>query len=633
MFTDTVGSAASAQSDEAGALQRLTEQEELLRPLFREFLGREVKSTGDGFLVEFGSALKATQCAVEIQRRLYERNARPGRVPIRLRIGIHLGDVEPRGDDIFGDAVNIAARVEPLAEPGGICLSEQVVSQIRQKVPFQLERQGPRRLKGIEAPVDVYRVHLPWLSLEEERPPAEATRIAVLPFANMSPDPADEYFADGMTEELIDRLSQVQKLKVIARTSVMSYKGVPKKASDIGRELTVGSLVEGSVRKTGARVRVTVQLVNARSEEHLWSAHYDRALDDIFLVQSEIAEKVVGELGVHLLASEKSALEKHPTESTEAYSHYLRGWELYRDGTEQGFRAALGLFEKAVELDPSFARAHVAVAECHERLGLAGYEPWDSALARWKSSVERAMALDPALPEAHVSLAAWRMIVEDDLPGAEVEARNALGLNPSLPDAYFVLAQIAGIRGEPEEMVRHVERAHRLDPVEPLYIQGLGEAYFFTGHEAEAVEHWNRMEQLDPEGTAVFRTEYYLSKGDLASAQECYARAKNLSSRPGWLAWMEGTLAARSGDKERALRIIQEIDGARHGLAAPCEIGYVYHALGDLDAFFDYMNQALEAHALDTMRVMYSPLFARARTDPRYRGLIEKARRRFGLAR
>jgi len=266
-------------------------------------------------------------------------------------------------------------------------------------------------------------------------------RIAVLPMKNMSPDPNDEYFADGMTEELIDRLSQVKSLKVIARTSVMNYKKKEKNVSEIAKELSVGSVVEGSVRKAGNRVRVTVQLINAGTEEHVWSSHYDKNLDDIFAVQSEIAEKVAGELKTQLLDSEKRTLQKKPTENTEAYTYFLQGRELLREVSIDTTERAISLFEKAIELDPKFARAYVGAAECHSYLSNVGKEPFDVSHSTARQLLERALNLDSNLAEAHAVLSVL-LFDEDDVLGSEAEARKALELNPSLPDAYWILFEV-----------------------------------------------------------------------------------------------------------------------------------------------------------------------------------------------
>jgi TolB-like protein/cytochrome c-type biogenesis protein CcmH/NrfG len=455
-------------------------------------------------------------------------------------------------------------------------------------------------------------------------------RIAVLPFANLSSNPEDGYFADGMTEELIDRLAQVKSLRVIARTSVMKYKGSQKGASEVGKELNIGALIEGSVRKAGNRIRVTVQLINAGTEEHLWSSHYDKNLDDIFAVQSEIAEKVAGELKTQLLDSEKRTLEKKPTENTEAYTCFLRGRELLREQTEASLRQAIALFEKAIELDPRFARAYVGEAECHQLLSDKGSEPVDISVATVRRLLERALNLDPNLPEAHSSLSTM-LFNEDDVVGSEAEARRALELNPNLPDPYWNLFELAALKGDPGEMVGQIETAYRLDPIRPDFIYRVGEAYLWTGREQEALEFWKKGEQLAPAFAYRGMTEYYLAKGDLEKAKELLAKLEKLDPTNPRVTWMGGFIAAMEGDSEKALLAIKKIEDAKPGPVGFNFIAYVYHALGDLDSFFEYLNTALEARALVVSAVTYSPLFARARADPRYLELVKKLRKQCGL--
>jgi TolB-like protein/Tfp pilus assembly protein PilF len=447
----------------------------------------------------------------------------------------------------------------------------------------------------------------------------------------MSPDPGDEYFADGMTEEMITVLSSVKELTVIARTSVMTYKKKEKKVSEIARELEVGTLVEGSIRKAGNKVRITVQLIDARNEGHLWAQNYDRNLDDVFAIQSEIAEKVAGELKIRLVDSEKRVITKKATENTEAYTCFLRGRELLREGTEAPLKQAIALFEKAIELDPRFARAYVGEAECHQVLADKGSEPMDISVTTVRRLLERALNLDPNLPEAHASLAVM-FFNEDDVPGAEAEARKALELNPSLPDAYWMLYELAALKEEPEEMVRQIEAAYRLDPIRPDFINRVGVAYFYTGRDQEALEFWKKNEQLAPAFASRGMTEYYLAKGDLEKAKELLAKLKKIDPTNPQVTWMGGVIAAMEGDREKAMLAVKKIkDDPKIGPVGFNFIAYVYHAFGDLNSFFEYMNKAVEAHALTPSRMMYSPLLAKARADPRYLELVERLRKQCGL--
>ncbi len=276
MFTDIVGYTSLSQRNEALALQLLERHQALLRPIFPKHGGREVKTIGDAFMIQFDSALAAVECAVEMQEAVHN-HSRPASDTLAMKVGIHVGDVVQSGQDVYGDAVNIASRIEPLAKGGEVCISEQVFDQVRNKVPFKLIKLAPHQLKNVAIPIDVYRVELPWeaqaMSMRAANLPAD--RIAVLPFVSMSLDQQDEFFADGLTEELIGSLALVKGLKVIARTSVMNYKNEKKNVSEIGRELGVGTVVEGSVRKAGNRIRVAVQVIDVNTEEHLWAEKYD----------------------------------------------------------------------------------------------------------------------------------------------------------------------------------------------------------------------------------------------------------------------------------------------------------------------------------------------------------------------
>ncbi len=627
MFTDMVGFTALAQKDEALAMQALTEQRNLVRPILRRHNGVEIKTMGDAFLVEFGSALEAARCAFEIQQSLHELNSSPGHEKrIMLRVGIHLGDVIHEKSDIYGDAVNLASRIQPLAPPGGICVTQQVYDQVRNKFEFPLTTLGKRDLKNVDEPIEVYRVVLPWDQDVERTQPVERRRIAVLPFANMSPDPADEYFADGMTEELIMTLSSIRGLIVIARTSVMKYRASPKGASDIGRELNAGTLIEGSVRKAGNRVRIAAQLVDATTEGHMWAQTYDRQLDDVFVVQSEIAQKVAAELEVKLLDSERLVLEKKSTDSTEAYTWFLQGRQLFREGDEQSLRRAAELYQKAIDVDSSFARAHCGLSSCFWMLANEGYEPYEQSIPKAELPAKRALALDPDLAEAH-SILSLIYFLEDNLVDCESEGRQAIALNPSLAEGYFLLSNVAFLKGEGEEGLALSETAYHLDPVDPQYVARLGEFYFYLGMEDKALKFWERTSSLAPAGTYRVMASYYLSKGDIAKAKELHSKAESLEPTNPWVTWMKGFIAARAGEKEVALQAIGQIEKNWVSASDLNSVGFVYYALGDLDSYFTYMNRAIDQHLVQYVYPMYSPLFKEGRADPRYREMLGRMKR------
>jgi adenylate cyclase len=633
MFTDTVGFTASTQANEGRTLELLRQQAELLRPLLALHQGREVKSTGDGFLVEFESALKAVQCAVNIQRRIHERNTEGGQATIQIRIGVHLGDVVQNGTDILGDAVNIAARLEPLATPGGVCVSSAVYDQVRTKVTERFEKLEPKALKGVEFPMDVYRVVLGWEGNGGSAGPdgshaSDKSRVAVLPFANISPDPNDEYFADGLTEELIANLSLVPGLRVIARTSVLGYKKGEKKVAAIGRELGVGTVVEGSVRRAANKIRVTVQVIDVATEEHLWTEKYDDDLDDIFAVQSEIAAKVASSLPGSLTKTSASVPELEKPKETEAYLAYLQGQALMWRNDEASLRKSLDHFQRALASDPTFARAHAGVARVYINLGNEGYLSWTGAIEMGQAAAERASRLDPDLAEGHTLLGELAFMADAPAEILDLELRRALELNPNLAQAHSILSSLAGSFGIMESYILQAEEAYRLDPLSPPMIRRQGDAYFNSGRYDEALAHWKKNLEADPIDAYRGLAECYLLTRDLEQAESMVKELERVAPNSDPALVTRGILAALKGDRETAIRTIGKIDEHfKRGTSRQSSIGYIYHALGDLDRYFEYMVAASKNHTLQAVKVRLSPLLSEARRDPRFVMLVIEAGR------
>lgn len=615
-----------AQSDESNALQLLDAQARIVRPILRRHRGREIKTMGDAFLVEFESALDATACAVEIQEALHGHNSSiSDRSKIFMRIGIHLGDVAHQRDDILGDAVNIASRIQPFADPGGICMTGQVYDQVRNKTERPLVRLGLKELKGVRFPVEVFKLEMPWegpsgsVAGQQE---GDDRRIVILPFANLSPDPKDEYFADGLTDELISSLSKVGNLKVISRTSAMCYKGTAKGLREIAGELGVTSALEGSVRKSAEDLRICAQLVDARSDELLWSEDYDRKLENIFAIQREIAGRVTSVLKARLLPSEAALIESTGAQDPIAYSYFLRGRQLVTATSEPQIRQAAEMFRHSTEFEPSFARGYVGLAECQLALGNFGFEPFTDSVEKAKAAIARAFVINSGLPEAHAVLSLIRL-AEDRLAESESEAVKAIELSPSLAAARLNLAEVKAIKGETREAVRLLEAAYRLDPLSPRVIGLLGHMYFYAGKEADALAHWSRTLELAPFQNYANMAEYYLCKGNGKQASACIRMLEKLRPHdPRTLMWV-GYKAAIDGRKARAEEILEVLEeSSKKGAVTVTETGIVRYALGDTDSFFARMFKALEIHALSAILLRYSPLFAKARTDSRFRELF-----------
>jgi len=638
MLTDMVGYSKLMHQDEKLALDLAREQDQIVRGAVLQFDGRTVKSLGDGVLAEFGSALTAVKCALRVQEVVAERNSTAEGEHIWLRIGVHLGDVEHRDGDVFGDAVNIVARIEPQSDPGGVCVSRQVYDQVHNKLDVTFESIGTPDLKHIDTTIELFKITSPGRpprpTKDSAGPSAESLRIVVLPFANISPDPSDGYFADGMTEELIEKLAHVQNLRVIARTTTMHYKNSQETALEIGRALRVGMALECSVRKAGSRIRVTAQLIDTRSEEHLWASRYDRELDDVFAIQDDIAAQIAAAVSAHVARPGVTVAlppgrAQPDTADMAAYTEFLQGRKLLRDKvSEATIREALALFEKAVARDPGFARARVGAADCYLWLGGEGSLPYADTEMKARQQLASALATDDELAEAH-SVLSGILLGEDEAAGAAREARRALELNPSLSDPYRWLAQIEAGEGNIGETVRLLEEACRIDPLDVNVLAFLGRAYFYAGREAEAVSHWARTESLVGFRTYQHRTEYHLSHQDYAEASQTLREMERLRPDSVWVLTYRGVLAGLQEDRETAARCIEilgELEG--HGVLTCFFAGFIHFALDEWDAFFQCMERAFELRQLPLMELLYSPLYAAARGDSRYRDLLRRQRDR-----
>ena len=634
MFTDLVGFTRLAQRNEEGALRLRKEHQAIVRPLFASHGGREVKTMGDGFLVEFPSAMESVQCAVDIQRALASRNAlESSKDPILLRVGIHVGEVVEEESDILGDAVNVASRIEPLAEPGGICVSATVFDQVRNKLSLPLEKLGARSLKNVDNPVELYRIVLGGTGARPPSPAAETSpnlRLAVLPFANLSPDANDAFFADGLTDELISQVSKIPTLRVIAKTSVLRYKGSSKTIRDVKQDLGVRLALEGSVRKAGNRVRIAAQLVDTNTEEQLWSGRYDRPFDDIFAIQDDIAGQIsmsisghLSDLGIPTLVP--FARTPADTADLSAYSDFLHGRKLLTEKvSEATIRQSVGYFESAVRRDPQFARARVGIAEALSWLAAEGVTPLAESDRRAHTELKKALERNDTLAEAH-SVLAGLYLGSDEIEKAEREARRAIELNPSLSDPYRWLAQIEAGDGKIGETVRLLEAARRVDPVDVNIVAFLGRAYAYAGRDADALEHWRRTQSIAPFRTNAHLTEFYLGRGEVAKAEETFREMERLRPDSVWVEMYRGVLAARRGEANGARRALARLEqSGESGTASIIQLGFLHFAMGEMDEFAECMERAFSMHSQPLLELMYSPLYERARSDPRILDLLRR---------
>jgi adenylate cyclase len=550
--------------DEEATIRTLTAYREIMTSHIQQHRGRVVDSPGDNLLAEFASAVDAVQAAVAIQKELKTRNeALPPNRRMAYRIGINVGDVVVEGERIYGDGVNIAARVESLADGGGICISGTAYDQIENKLTLSYEYIGEQTVKNIAKPVRAYKVHLepgtattstvrttsPTPSPAEKKdasrrrsrvalavvgllvvgagvavfrnvyqrpssPPAttpseeasalplpDSPSVAVLPFTNMSDDPEQEYFSDGMTDDLITDLSRLPGLLVIARHSVFAYKGKPVNMKKVSQELGVRYVLEGSVRKAGDQVRINAQLIDATSGYHLWAERYDRDLKDIFALQDEIMQKIVRALEIKLTKEEQERFRLAPTENLEAYDYFLRGWGYFWHLSQKEMVQARQMFEKAVQLDPKYAGAHAGLSTSYLNEFLHQWDPRLQTLEQAFELAQKAVALDDSSALAHHALGVvYPIKKQPDLAIAALE--RAIALDPNYANAYAMLADTLSWAGRPGEAINLIKKAMRLNPhyeqYQAWYVYCLGFSYRFAGQYEEAVTTLKRAIFLNP---------------------------------------------------------------------------------------------------------------------------------------
>jgi len=695
MFTDMVGYSALAQANDKVALELLEEHRELLRNIFSEFNGAEIKTIGDAFLVEFNSALEAAQCAIAIQRALAKRNAdAPAGRQIQLKIGIHIGDVVHRGGDVYGDGVNIASRIEPLAAPGGICVSMDVERQIHNTLEARFEKLVPTELKNISVTMDLFRIVLPWETgarferatkspgslerrpfsiraaltaaivltcsaavwwvahqragrrTESSKSTAEsveqfpAKSIAVLPFENLSNDPNNAYFADGIQEEVLTRLSKLAELKVISRTSTQRYKSAPSDLSAIARQLGVRHVLEGSVQKANDQVRVNVQLIDAITDGHLWAETYDRKLTDAFVIESDIANAIAETLQAKISGGEQEAISSRPTENFEAHELYLKGRFFWNKRTADGLKTAIGYFDQAIEKDPAYAVAYAGLADAYSVLPNYSQTPGEEAYAKAETAAMKALQLNDSVAEAHIALANVR-VWHRWANGAEAEFKRGLQLDPNYSTGHQWYSIYLSVKGRFDDAITEMEKARALDPFSIIINTELGCPYLYSKRYDRAIEYFQKALEMEPG--------FPFAHFALAEAFDCVGRYQDAISEHNQaleLARRDRAVDLAGGDAPRAWYNLtgpfqnarKQLGGSHFGqdqLASTLElykdgrtsasaVASIYAILGDNEQALDWLEKAYGQNDASLVFLNIQRQFDPLRSDPQFQTILRK---------
>jgi TolB-like protein/class 3 adenylate cyclase len=628
-FSDLVGWSSLTAEDEDKAIALVRRFQAAVRAVVPPEQGRIVKFIGDAALVESPSAEAAVRAAAELRGLM-----RKGET---IRTGVHLGDVAVAPDgDLYGDGVNTAQRIQAMAQPGQIVVSGDVWRQLRNRPSYRFEPLGEHSLKGVEA-LDLY------LVLEAAAAPVTAAAdgvsksaatdshvatersIAVLPFMNLSSDPENEYFSDGITEEILNALVKVSDLKVASRTSAFAFKGHQGDVREIAEKLGVATVLEGSVRKAGSRVRITGQLIGAQDGYHMWSETYDRQLEDIFAIQDDIAQSIVTALKATLAVDEGEKLVTAATDDLEAYTLYLKGRFEYNKFSEASLRRSLELYGEALVRSPDYARAWAGIADSWMNLADDWVAPEKAYDAGMKAAA-RALDLDPDLAEANTALGKVYAWYSWEFTRAELALRRAVASNPNYTDAHWALGSLLPAVGRLEEGLKEMRTAQKLDPLSPEFSYWIARFLLYQRRPAEALQESLRSLELNPDYARAHLTlglARSMAEGPEAGL-ESFGRSAQVSWSPSFRAFLAYGLAA-ADQKEEARRVLEEIasEGGASYLRAEF-LAAAHGMLGDRDEAFRQLDRAFEEHSAGMIYLHLDPLYDSLRDDPRLGALVEK---------
>ena len=598
MFTDIVGYTALMGNDEKKAFDILKKSREMQKPIIEQFNGHWVKELGDGVMATFNIVTDATNASIKIQESCNVAK------DFQLRIGIHMGEVVFENDDVFGDGVNIASRIQSIANPGSIYISESVHNNVSNKQGIVTRFVKEEMLKNVKEPVRIYEVLLSTaskssgLSTKEQLKKPTEKSIAVLPFVNMSNDPDQDYFCDGLSEELLNVLSQVDSLRVAARTSSFSFKGKNLDILEIGQKLNVHSVLEGSVRKSGNKLRITAQLINIEDGFRLWSERYDRELEDIFDIEDEISMAILDALKVKLLGHEKATVLKRYTDNTEAYQLYLLGRFHYNKWTGLGYMKAVEFYNEAIKIDSEYALAYTGLASCYLNLWFFNHLSPEEGVPKMKEATFRSLEIDDEIAESHVSLARMKFWHEWDFEGADREFKRAIELNSSQAEAHEQYSMFLGITEKPDEALYYSRKAIELDPFSLMINWGTGWTYWMIGDYSLMQEQAKKLIELEPNffgGHLILGTQMW-TMGRLEEALSEFTLAVAQNNGPFTLSF-QGCLFGIIGNQEKAKEVLQKLEEmiGKHPVGN-FDFARIYVGIGETDLALKFLGKGVQQH-------------------------------------
>ncbi len=628
MFADMVGYTRLMQEDEQKAKDLRDRQREVIDGCILKHRGQVMQYYGDGTLSMFGSAIDAVNCAKEIQLLL----SKEPKVP--LRIGIHIGDVVYDDEGIYGDAVNIAARVQGLGIPGSIMISGKVFDEVKNHPGIKLQPFGEHDLKNVYAPVSIFAVankgiEIPELGYIQEITGSNKNSVAVLPFANFSPDPENEYFSDGITEEIINSLVKVKGLQVTSRTSVFAFKNTQKDIREIGKELSVSTVLEGSVRRAGNKVRVTAQLIKTDDGFHIWSENFDREMKDIFGVQDEIAQKIADKLEENFTFDTDRKLYEASTDSIVAYNAYLQGLYYWNKRTPESVHKAIGFYEEAIEKCNTYTNAFSGLANAYTFLGVIGHMQGKEAFSKAEKNAYKAIELNNSRADSYISLGYVNLFNHWDFNSADSNFRKGITLEPENEEARSAFSLYNRIVGRYDKMLDQAKAAVKIAPLSLPALNDLAKSHVLLKNYDEAVELYDKIIDLDPNYRAAYEGKAYLyaEQEDFENAQIQANKYIKRIKGPNKGGTQLGFLAAMMGDKKEArknLKLIEKRQKEDSDLNLSLDFAVIHASLGDKKEMFEYLNEAVD-HKLGAVLFLNSiPAFTKYSDDPRYIEILNR---------